>query len=554
MAKRTASDSFASGKVFRVQRLLFVVTVVPAVYFILSGLAVGEEVRTWSDESGRFKRQAIYEATVDEVVHLRGADGKTYKVPLAKLSSADREYVRAIATNARAADPFTAEDSGAAPEPVKSSPPREDGSQATQRDAEDPTLKAVDAEGVGKDVEKAKKNAYREAVRQVVGAYVDAESMAVNRKLIEDRVTMLSSAYVERSEEPEVEQTDDGLIRVRLVAYVRQTKVLDVLRDNKISVRVSSDSLVAELTTKTDQQEAQQDLMSRVFEGYPSKCFIATVEGQPRVEKQSDGSSGVMVRLKFAPDMDSFRKYSERIHTALSASDRLNGTFSSDGKKPNPNYDMKYVIESLFERADLGMFRVFPVDEQQRLFESFGQKKSGGLLEIPKVYSLWNGGREGQGVEDLKHGEWEKLRERQEREAKSLILVVLSKSMADNQRTTWRWYALTAEEARSWLPSACHPMSVMLTGKSGDNAEVFEDRFELAQLGFQVDDVRSGGNLVVYLAPFYVEDEFRCYIPSFTYYRFIPATEDEISGLKTLTCTLDKSEKTYPIYGITLER
>ncbi len=553
MAKRTASDSFASGKVFRVQRLSFVLTVVPAVYFILSGLAVGEEVRTWSDESGRFTRQAIYEETVDEVVHLRGADGKTYKVPLGKLSSADREYVRAIATNARAADPFTAEDSGAAPEPVKSSPPREDGSQATQRDAEDPMLKAVYAEGVGKDVEKAKKNAYREAVRQVVGAYVDAESMAVNRKLIEDRVTMLSSAYVERSEEPEVEQTDDGLIRVRLVAYVRQTKVLDVLRDNKISVRVSSDSLVAELTTKTDQQEAQQDLMGRVFEGYPSKCFIATVEGQPRVEKQSDGSSGVMVRLKFAPDMDSFRKYSERIHTALSASDRLNGTFSSDGKKPHPNYDMKYVINKLFDQADRGMLKVFPVDEQQRLFASVGQKKSGGLLEIPKFYSLWNGGRS-QGIWDLKYGEWEKLRARQEREDKSAILVVLSKSMADNQRTTWRWYALTAEEARSWLPSACHPMSVVLTGKSGDDAEVFEDRFELAQLGLQVDDVQSGGNLVLYLAPFYVEEEFECYIPSFTYHRFIPATEDEISGLKTLTCTLDKSEKTYQIYGITLER
>jgi hypothetical protein len=199
------------------------------------------------------------------------------------------------------------------------------------------------------------------------------------------------------------------------------------------------------------------------------------------------------------------------------------------------------------------MLKVFPVDEQQRLFASVGQKKSGGLLEIPKFYSLWNGGRS-QGIWDLKYGEWEKLRARQEREDKSAILVVLSKSMADNQRTTWRWYALTAEEARSWLPSACHPMSVVLTGKSGDDAEVFEDRFELAQLGLQVDDVQSGGNLVLYLAPFYVEEEFECYIPSFTYHRFIPATEDEISGLKTLTCTLDKSEKTYQIYGITLER
>lgn len=553
MTKRTAIDSFALGKLFHVHRLLSSLAVLPAVYLILYGIAVGEDVRTWSDESGRFKREATYEETVDDVVHLRGTDGKSYKVPIAKLSRADREYVRAIATNTLDPDPFAAEDSSAGPKSAKRSSPPDDGSQATQRDAKDPTLKAVYAEGVGKDVEKAKKNAYREAVRQVVGAYVDAESMAVNRKLIEDRVTMLSSAYVERSEEPEVEQTDDGLVRVRLVAYVRQTKVLDVLRDNKISIRVSSDSLVAELTTKTDQQEAQQDLMSRAFEGYPSKCFIATVEGQPRVEKQSDGTSGVMVRLKLAPDIDSFRKYSDQIHAALSASDRRTGIFSSDGKKPHPNYDMKYTINKLFDRSDRGMFQVFPVDEQKRLFASVGQKKSGGLLEIPKFFSLWNGGSS-QGIWDLKYGEWEKLRARQERNGKSAILVVLSKSMADNQRTTWRWYALTAEEARNWLPSACHPMSVVLSGKSGDNSEVFEDHFELAELGFQVDDVGSGGNLVVYLAPFYVEEDFECYIPSFTYHRFIPATEGEIGGLKTITCTLDNSEKTYQVNGITRER
>lgn len=516
--------------------------------------AVGEEVRTWSDASGKHKREAVFEKLEDGAVHLRASDGKPVRIPLSRLSDADQKYVAEAATRAAEEDPFTTDESGANPSKAGKPSVRDNTYLVEEASVDDPTLKKVFAEGVGKDVEKAKKNAYREAVRQVVGAYVDAENVAINRKLIEDRITMLSSAFVERSDEPEVEQTDDGLIRVRLLAYVRQTKVLDVLRENKVTVRVSNDSLVAELTTKTDQQEAQQDIMSRVFRGYPSKCFVATIEGPPRIEKQAAGSSAIVVRVKVAPDIEGFRRYSEQIHAALSASERASGVFSSDGKKFHPSYDAEYLLkEKLFGHREDGrdsILAVFPMADRSRLFEAVSGEAANKLLETPQFFTLWNGAEEGAGVYNLQHGEWEKLRERQDEKNKSAILVVLSKSMANNQRTTWRWYALTNEEAKAWLPAACRPLSVSVSAKDSSDRELLEDTFELQQLGFQVTNVGSRGHFVYFLAPFFVSEEFLWYVPTFTYHRLIPASEEEISGLKTLTCTLGDGQIPSRVWGL----
>lgn len=526
-----------------------------ALAIIFSTAASAEEERVWSDSSGKYTRKATFLRLEDGTVFLKAADGSDFKIPLSRLSAADQEYAAAAASDAAAKDPFAVvgEMPPKADGPTNSEPSDGNRQYLVERaSADDPTLKKVFAEGVGKDVDKAKKNAYREAVRQVVGAYVDAENIAVNSKLIEDRITMLSSAYVERSGPPEIDQTEDGLIRVRLLAYVRQTKVLDVLRENKVTVNVSNDSLVAEFSTKTDQQEAQQDIMSRVFRGYPSECFIASIQGAPRVNKKTDGSAELIVRLLIEPDIERFKKLSDQIHTALSAQNRVSGSFASDGKKHYPNLNLKDFVErELFGHDEdyPGMYSMFPQSERKRLFEATADKVKCSLLDVPKVYSLWNGGG-GQGIYSLKYGEWEKLRDNQERPHKTRILVVLAKSMANHQRTTWRWYAVSADEANMWLPAACFPLTLSISGKSESGEDVLEDSFDLMHLGLQWDDVSSVGNHVFCLAPFFVNEEMEYYVPAFTYHRAIPASEEEISQLKTLTCSVANGERPMKVWGI----
>ncbi|MGO8747203.1 MAG: hypothetical protein ACLQNE_14550 [Thermoguttaceae bacterium] len=51
----------------------------------------------------------------------------------------------------------------------------------------------VEAEGSGKDRDEALKNTFRDAVRKVVGAYVEEETVVKNDELIKDKVLILSS-------------------------------------------------------------------------------------------------------------------------------------------------------------------------------------------------------------------------------------------------------------------------------------------------------------------------------------------------------------------------
>jgi len=94
------------------------------------------------------------------------------------------------------------------------------------------------AEGVGADVEGARKDACRNAVRQAVGAYVDSETVVANDQLITDRIVTLSPAFVEKAEPIDgSEKKEDGLVRLRMRTHVRITKLLDELAVGKIKTR-----------------------------------------------------------------------------------------------------------------------------------------------------------------------------------------------------------------------------------------------------------------------------------------------------------------------------
>lgn len=59
------------------------------------GVSAQDSLREWTDSTGRFKVKASLLEVVDGVAMLRGADGRTLKIPLARLSKKDQEYLQA---------------------------------------------------------------------------------------------------------------------------------------------------------------------------------------------------------------------------------------------------------------------------------------------------------------------------------------------------------------------------------------------------------------------------------------------------------------------------
>src|SRR5262245_62397017 len=66
-----------------------------AVVLALAGLvpAFADEMRTWTDSTGKHKVQAKYVSLADGKVTLEGADGKQFEIELTKLSRDDQKHV-----------------------------------------------------------------------------------------------------------------------------------------------------------------------------------------------------------------------------------------------------------------------------------------------------------------------------------------------------------------------------------------------------------------------------------------------------------------------------
>ena len=62
-------------------------------WFCSTHAADGAELRTWTSKSGKFTVKAELLSFAEGVVNLQRADGKKIKVPLAKLSKKDQNYV-----------------------------------------------------------------------------------------------------------------------------------------------------------------------------------------------------------------------------------------------------------------------------------------------------------------------------------------------------------------------------------------------------------------------------------------------------------------------------
>jgi len=207
-------------------------------------------------------------------------------------------------------------------------------------DSADSQTRAVEVSGAGVDVDSAKKDACREAVRQVVGAYVNSETRTENDELIEDKVISLSSGLVEKMETLK-ESKDDGLVRVRISATVRITKVLDSLKANNIAIAaVDGESLGAKLLTSRDQRKAEAELIGTALDGCPVKWFNASVIGEPKLGEKIDGRNvPVFVTVKVEPNIEAFIAVADKLDKALQATNSKGGEFQCDAASIAAKFD-----------------------------------------------------------------------------------------------------------------------------------------------------------------------------------------------------------------------
>jgi len=121
------------------------------------------------------------------------------------------------------------------------------------------------AEGTGTTASEALREAFRTAVRQAVGVYVDSETISQKEEIVTDRLTTFSDAFVVRYEELGRE-TVDGLVRVKISAAIEVGKMLANLREAKIdTLHLAGQDLVASAVTRKEARDAAAALLYRKF-------------------------------------------------------------------------------------------------------------------------------------------------------------------------------------------------------------------------------------------------------------------------------------------------
>ena len=198
----------------------------------------------------------------------------------------------------------------------------------------------MEVSGAGVDIDSAKKDACRQAVRQVVGAYVNSETRTENDELIEDKVVSLRSGLVEKMETLK-ESKEDKLMRVRISATVRITKVLDSLKANNIAVAaVDGESLGAKLLTSRDQRKGEADLIGTALDACPVKWFKASVVGEPKLGEKIDGQNVlVCVTVKVEPSLEAFVAVADKRDKTLQATNSKGGEFQCDAASIAAKFD-----------------------------------------------------------------------------------------------------------------------------------------------------------------------------------------------------------------------
>jgi len=225
-------------------------------------------------------------------------------------------------------------------------------------------VQLIVAEGVGGTSEEATKDAFRNAVRQVVGAVVDADTLVKNDELIDDQVLTYSDGFITKYEDvPGSRRQQGGLYRVKINATVERRSVIAKLKAANVTVReIDGKSLFAEVITQLDAESGLTQILRKEFEGFPQSLLTATVIGKPELVSKEEDKATVRFAVQLEPNLIAYKAFVERLDAKLAkVALQVGGDFSVSFKEQVRNGRQEAIAKSdkdafVYFRVNIGGF------------------------------------------------------------------------------------------------------------------------------------------------------------------------------------------------------
>lgn len=173
-----------------------------------------------------------------------------------------------------------------------------------------PATTEVVSTGIGVDADKALKNALMNAVQQVVGLIVDAETLVKNDSVVRDQILTYSDGFVETFRKLQEKKRDDGLFEVTLSAVVKRRQLMEKLRESNVSaVKLDGKSLFGELVTQNDAAKDGAALLNGILSGAPVNLLSASVvDAKPRILDRTDSAVRAAWNIVVTFDWEGYSK------------------------------------------------------------------------------------------------------------------------------------------------------------------------------------------------------------------------------------------------------
>ncbi|MDO9309512.1 MAG: hypothetical protein Q7V04_10645, partial [Deltaproteobacteria bacterium] len=177
-------------------------------------------------------------------------------------------------------------------------------------------IEKVVVSGMGIDADKARQNALRNAIEQVVGTFVSSETLVKDSALIKDEILSHSGGYVKESRIISTERSD-GLISVKLEALVISTRLKQKIQLLNIALKnVDGESLFGEALSRIDENNSKADILNKLFSKYPRSAYQVIID-KP-ILKSTDSLNNmatVSIKLNIKWDKDYLDEFNSVVNS-----------------------------------------------------------------------------------------------------------------------------------------------------------------------------------------------------------------------------------------------
>ena len=168
--------------------------------------------------------------------------------------------------------------------------------------------------GSGSDETSARKQALRNAVEQVVGAYLDSKTYVQNSILVSDSILSFSNGYVKSYDVLE-SSTSNGISTIKLSAIVETEKVQKRLENiNLIQIAVNVTNVGAEAQTKIMKEKDKKQLLASMASEWKTDALKVAYEKMDYVRAIDD--SIAVVKISYSISING--NWAAKVKTVLS--------------------------------------------------------------------------------------------------------------------------------------------------------------------------------------------------------------------------------------------